>query len=732
MSTNDLFNNPSNDYVNPGLAPCSGTSDSYTFEFLQKKEAGIVSGADILQAMDLSEVSIPITTWLQEKKTLSSGEVIFVPGLTKALLNRSQQFDIPATGYVDSYSPSFMILDFSINYYYNFRYFDINIEASANIDENINIADAVNAALLENSASATMTYDPSYFKFTGNGAGYDFDISNVTLTLVDASMAQAEFPINYVYDPFIPLNAGDDEIIPQIFVLDEDLDSEVPAAKYPNGAQIGYLLKTTYPSTAGVNDMWAYTNTVDSPYIVYNETESAFIRGASISLYESLTYDPNLVWPDIVVDVSRNGYDISINDVILTAFDPSIINSTVDGSIISANWILSSIIVDSSISDSVASLSSFGFPTNTPEAGGIGTFAIGSTFYVSTSNTGNYLISDSSISDSIFSGTPITTSFIQDSSYFDSSISESILNVVDVSGGIISLSKMEGLDTLSIMTNSIVSDSSVKLYEAINTTFTNTFIFDSSLYMGDVSSGFIFDTNISTMNLFDVSIVNGDVFDVALNNVFANGSYISRATIIDSEFRAVILNNDTIIADSSIQNSYINTDTAILKAYGLTVADASNQIVYVNNTDIYDTSINNAIITDSSIWTSYIEDSSLIRCTVYNSVIDDTVTIDSSSRIMTVNAEWNVDASYATEAVYEKFSKRVDVGRSGAGTSKILSASEYLDYINTNDLWDKVGPLMVQISVADPDNSTTKNLVGGFYVFNPHTFPIQVEYMLIN
>jgi hypothetical protein len=89
---------------------------------------------------------------------------------------------------------------------------------------------------------------------------------------------------------------------------------------------------------------------------------------------------------------------------------------------------------------------------------------------------------------------------------------------------------------------------------------------------------------------------------------------------------------------------------------------------------------------------------------------------------------WRIDD---TSVYYQKYNKAIEVGRSAEGTLTILSAGEYLDYINTHNLWNKVGAFASRIT-TDPTTTNIKNLVGGFYVFNPQSFPVKIEYILIN
>jgi len=87
----------------------------------------------------------------------------------------------------------------------------------------------------------------------------------------------------------------------------------------------------------------------------------------------------------------------------------------------------------------------------------------------------------------------------------------------------------------------------------------------------------------------------------------------------------------------------------------------------------------------------------------------------------------------ADGSTYTREVKSVDVGKSGTSCDPTaLSAADYLDYIETNSLWEKVGVLRMWLSTSDPANSNIENLITGFYVFNPTTSVVKIDYMTIN
>lgn len=90
------------------------------------------------------------------------------------------------------------------------------------------------------------------------------------------------------------------------------------------------------------------------------------------------------------------------------------------------------------------------------------------------------------------------------------------------------------------------------------------------------------------------------------------------------------------------------------------------------------------------------------------------------------------EPSTGNASCYTRYYKAVDVGLSveSCATDR-LSASQYLDLVQTNQLWEKVGPIRIWLSAEDPTNSVIENLITGFYIYNPQTFVVQIDYMTI-
>lgn len=301
--SNDVFNNSSNNYVNPALSPCAGAGDDSYLQFLPNKSIGIIQGSDILSSLSFSDIKIPVSSYSSQMKIIESGEVTFIPGLTKGLNFRSQSFILPEFSENDL-NPYFMIVDLSVGFYKNFKYYNFNIEASADYANNITINQALNIALTNIQAKITSVYDPSDLTFTGTQAGWDFNISSVELTLIDASQN--------AYSPFPAVIVGDVNV-PQIFELEEDLFKRVLYAKYPNSAMQGIILKATYPDAEMDYDKWVYLNHVTDIVTIYEPiTIANFLTNLQKTI--TITFDPSITFGPFITDFTDASISIDVSD----------------------------------------------------------------------------------------------------------------------------------------------------------------------------------------------------------------------------------------------------------------------------------------------------------------------------------------------------------------------------------------------------------------------------------
>jgi len=275
----DIFNNLTNDYINPDLAPCAGEADESYFEFLHGEQVGIISGSNVISALGLSSIEQSIDGYVQQSKILQSGEITYIPGMTKGIEEQVQYF--PWDGsvvYTGSNHMYYMSVNVSINYYSNFRYYQNGFIASADPTEETTIENAIDIALAALGVSVDSTYDSSGLTFTGETAGYWFDV-----TAVDVSL----------WDSTYPMYAEE--------IIAEDVSSKIPAFKYPNGGMLGYVLKVTYPTTAEDYEKYVKINHVPDYLTYYSPISVSEFR--TQATYEASTY-----W-----DASSGGSEVDVS-----------------------------------------------------------------------------------------------------------------------------------------------------------------------------------------------------------------------------------------------------------------------------------------------------------------------------------------------------------------------------------------------------------------------------------
>ncbi|HRT03454.1 MAG TPA: hypothetical protein P5513_05900 [Candidatus Diapherotrites archaeon] len=704
----DVFNNPTNDYVYPALSPCSGVPDSASLKFI-KDGIGIISGKNILEKIDFSNISIPVNSYSTESKIIKPGEIIYIPGLTKGIQKRRQGFLLPYL-VSDNYTlnPYFFQIDLSINYYKNFRFYNKSIDVSANYQQNLSIIDSLNIEFGNLGIDITVSIDSSALIFNGNLDGFDFSISNVILGIIDASMNSSS--------PF-PKGANSDS-----YILEESNDYNIPYSKYLNGAMQGILMKSTYPpgSYSSIYDRWLYINHSSNYVTLYLPIEiDNFIKNIRKDI--NISFDPSIIFGPFLYEIP-----INIPDFICvstgTIYDPSIFyiipqDSYIDGSIIYNTYIEDCSVINSEIYYS--DILNFKITSNSIL---LDSSVYGSNIYDTTSFSRSNVIG-SFISDSSMFFIDVSSPFIQSSWIKNSIIYDTSLTCVDIYEN----SYIEKSDISNSTLNNIVIRES-----NLNKVLLN----DSSIESGITK---IIDSSISRSYINDSELNNVDVSLCEISNSFIENSTILNSSFYDSSILNSILNDDISIYNSVIQNSWTNAyklwvDPSeyiwIIEDYTLSLADPSSR-VKIENSSILDVSLYNVYVKDSSIYTSYISDSSLINCTLYNVKIDPSTTTLENCKTVQINmsidcsVEFDIDSSI----YYEKYIKKLDVGLNGSSAETIMSAGDYLDWINTNDLWKKFGDMYIWTSAPDLYTGTN-NLINGFYVYNPHDFEVKIEYML--
>ncbi len=740
----DLFNNTSNNYVDPNLAACRGSGEDLKFEYVDGG-IGIVSGTSIIAKIDYSEISIAVDSWNQQQLVINPGEVVFVQGLTKGIINQSQTFDWPNLTSTDTdLDKLFMIIDLSINYYDTFSFTIKALDASSDYTENLAIDDALNIEFGVQGITVGSSYDASALGFTSAQAGYQFDITNITLTLIDTSENSLS--------PFPNVGAT------QTYDLIEDISSAIGYAKYPNTASQGLTLKGKYPEKyKGVTifdwEKWILINHVPNEVATYTPIILDFDTSVNVNIvyaFDGSTFlgNKSTIIDDVsIADVSAN-YDVSIAEIIvpdvsnaiidsstltnLFVLDSSITNSIIDSSVYS-----DSIIIDSSLINTVYLLRT---DVSTGSINGLNNLALGdSSSYNSFNNVtmdgivgidlqyynvGNLVLSASTYS------IDVQDSYVYNISG-DASIRAADSSIINVSSDITAYNSI----IVDSSTKKLVSDQSsiyrISLGNFGTTTLNTSKIYDSSIY----DNVKIQDTSIFT-SLVTALLDQSYISDSSLINSTITQSEIFQSRIWDSSLAInTVINQDSSITDSKLNNVWTNTfvlngSTYVMEDDTLDI-DTSAWRVNINNSEIWDSSINNTTIYDSSIYRTYFQDSSLVRCTIYNCIFEDSVEIDTRTILIDASIVCDVSILLDSSTYYDRVVKTVDVGLSGCSSDSTLSGGDYLEWVSDNDFWKKIGDLYTWTSPPDFDNDPTLlNLIKGFYVYNNHTFPVQIEYIV--
>jgi hypothetical protein len=792
----DVFNNPSNDYVYPALSPCAGASDDSYFQFLDEG-VGIVSGSGILAKMDFSNLKIPVSAYSMETKIISEGEVIYIPGLTKGIQKRQQGFLMPNLESTDEDLNSFFFeVDLSVSYYKNFRFYNKGIDVSANYGLNINLEDALNIALGNLGLNITATYDPSVLIFKGTVDGYEFTVSNVILSIIDASM-NANSPFEHY------ANAD-------YYLLEESEAYDRAYAKYPNGGMQGLIMRGIYPSTTPMTpyDKWLYLVHATDYVIVYEPVViDNFI--SDVSAYLRVRFDASTQFgcgitdPSISLDSDIStftfNYDISIGEVSLVDGSDYINDEVIDGSTLD-NYNL----IDCSINNSVITNSYiFGFLTSDSSLVGVS---------INSTNVINSIIADSSILGGVFVNSFIVNSDSEIGLWNDVSVFYSRLFDTDLISGNIYWSLLQGDSSFLGNMNSLkITDSSIKNYIIGSSVISGSYLLDSSLQNTDITGGIIdfihvadssllstevLDSSLSNVsltssyaarssvmksNVFDSSIVKSTITDSSLfsnvlpnylqdssayssyfENTEANRVHIGQSDIIDSIFEesffgecsiddssiigGSIINKLSVVTNCLIVNSWTNTwklfvgtDPCLGPIYEYVMSDYTLPIdtslytVIINDSEIWDSSINNAVLNDCSIFRCFLQDVSLNNCTIYNTVLDPDFydSVLDTNRIILIDPSIQnaIELTFDSSTYYQRIRKKLEVGMNGCSSPNVMTGGDYLDWVTTNDFWNKFGDLYMWTTAPDGCEDC-HNLLDGFYVYNPHTFSCKIEYML--
>lgn len=262
----------------------------------------------------------------------------------------------------------------------------------------------------------------------------------------------------------------------------------------------------------------------------------------------------------------------------------------------------------------------------------------------------------------------------------------------------------------AMFTNVTVENASIhetNLY-AYNTKFYNSYLLNLH-----ASGCTLTDTNVENIQA-ENSIINGTNIHSSINasfNKFVIGSAVSFSSISETNMKYCKLNdsslagNEFILMECNINNS--------------SIYDTGNRMItyYIKDSILNGRNdLTNAIVCNSSVHNMGSNNRNIISYSLTNDI--------------SVNGYQKIKYHYDSSTKYVKNKYNISVETSCDPST--LSATQLLNYINSNNKWFKVGELYSITGAEDRPNTTDMNKIPGFYVYNPHPFPIKLEYIIFN
>jgi hypothetical protein len=205
---------------------------------------------------------------------------------------------------------------------------------------------------------------------------------------------------------------------------------------------------------------------------------------------------------------------------------------------------------------------------------------------------------------------------------------------------------------------------------------------------------------------------------------YSNGIYLE--TALNMAFDAKGIKAEATYIDASSLNI---TGTQAGYYFNITNINAST---FVPDTSMYEETLIED--TSSGIQSTVYPNSAMLGYALKVTYPDSTSTVPLSESELWINLNHVPNSLTYYEPIdsstYAKYTKTVDVGLNGSSTSDTMSAGDYLYYVDSNSKWEKVGVLKIWLSAPDAD-ATSNNLIPGFYLYNPHTFNVKIDYLII-
>ena len=643
----DLFNNPTNNYVNPDISPCQSASDDMFLEFV-KDGLGIVSGKDIIEKIDFSDLKVNVTAYTKQTKILAGGELFYLQGLTKKPQEGRQFFEFPVDSSLDLYND---VISVSISVLEGFREVTKGLTVTGDEELNTRFIDALNLELsnLKINVKSFLSEDEKYIIFEGINAGYIFNINSVVWNDID---------------------------------LVEDKSQKVDFVKYPNGAVQSIVLKTEFPvpTPECPYDRYLLINHVDNPIIKYDKVDiNNFISSAES--YFDINFDPNtefecgisessVGFPEVVInpfeeDIQEYLFNKLYINLILSPF---ILSNRIDGSTIDNELLEDLDIYNSNISNSSV--------THSNLTTSILLDSLLKNVYANEINGNGLVVEEGSLENSTILSSNITGSKLlrfnleTDSTDNSNNISYSIIEDAKLTGSI--LHNINGA-YLNISISNI----------------TESEIYNSILNNNDINYSSIINTDINNNDILNTTINNSNIVDSNLNNVKVS---LNLDRLILGDTSSFTINNSVInnsyIRDYIIRNSHVNDTTLYMVEY-YDIDSSDNNIIiqssYVengnsNNNQYVNSKVNNVVLNEDYLYNnevvnSTINDSLLLENKISNTIIISSDVTTGELQINSLNNDYtNVIATNFYYSNYDEFKD----------SSIVNSTLKYTHTINTN------------------------------------------------
>ena len=114
---------------------------------------------------------------------------------------------------------------------------------------------------------------------------------------------------------------------------------------------------------------------------------------------------------------------------------------------------------------------------------------------------------------------------------------------------------------------------------------------------------------------------------------------------------------------------------------------------------------------------------------IYYKSIPDTIDIYSPFEF---DPSCNIDASCYDPSTMQLYTKQTyELIINGACGDNIMSLNEYMSKLTKENLWNTTGVFFANLSTENDKNSNLKTLIPSMIFYNPHYFPVKIDYLIV-